>query len=116
MVKAPKRDAAYFERKSINEFPAAHADLLAGRYSSITNACKAVGPMSADTPMKALKRNWLNASSAEKKQFVAWIRARSPSATAVAWSAIREGGAGRRTNDRSLIVALDTWFAVNRGI
>jgi hypothetical protein len=84
MAKAQKRDAAYFKGRLINEFPQAYADFLAGRYSSVTGACKAVGLMSSDTPMKALKRNWLNASGAEKKQFVAWIRARSPSATAVA--------------------------------
>ncbi len=84
MAKAPKRDAAYFERRLINEYPAAYTDLLAGRYSSVTSACKAVGLMSADTPLKALKRNWLNASAAERRQFIAWIRSRSPTAAVAA--------------------------------
>lgn len=95
-IKKPqKRDLDYYERRLINEHPSFHTDFLSGKYPSLTKACQAAGLMARDTTLKALKRSWKNASSADRKQFTAWLRsitaARSPGALSPLGPAVVNG-------------------------
>lgn len=74
MPKPQKRDRAYFERRLRAEFPAIYNDLLAGKYGTVNAAASAAGLVKSPSPLDHLKRAWRKASTAERKEFIKWVR------------------------------------------
>jgi hypothetical protein len=76
-----KRDASYYRNRLRRDHPAIHADLLAGKFSSVRQAAAAAGLIHLPTRVDALKREWTRATIAERREFRDWLlgKARRPS-------------------------------------
>jgi hypothetical protein len=79
-----KRDNNYYLQRIKKDAPRVYADYLAGKYKSVREARRAAGLMSEPTQLHYLKNAWKRASTAQRKQFVAWARAGLPRPTKVA--------------------------------
>ena len=77
MPKSKARDNAYFEQRLLRDFPAIHADYLAGKYPNLHAALVASGLKRPRTRLQELKNAWGAATKEEKKQFVIWIKAQA---------------------------------------
>jgi hypothetical protein len=73
-----KRDAKYYRRRLEKEFPKIHDDLVAGRFPSVRQAAAAAGLIHLPTRVDALKREWKRAGTAERLEFVKWLKAAGP--------------------------------------
>ncbi|HSI14511.1 MAG TPA: hypothetical protein VK961_20845 [Chthoniobacter sp.] len=86
MAAKKKRDKEYYRQRLEIEFPAAYADFLAGKISSVMKAAQIVGIAHTPTCLSIMQREWKKADPKERVAFVAWIRslapAPKPSATA----------------------------------
>jgi len=70
MVKKQVRDNAYLEERLRNEHPSVYADLLAGKYRTVSAAAIAVGLKHVRTRLHELKNAWSKATSAEQAEFL----------------------------------------------
>jgi len=73
-----KRDSGYFIRRLKKEHPTIHADLLAGRHTSVRAASIAAGIIKPRSALSELKNAWRKATPAQKRQFLSWARSGSP--------------------------------------
>lgn len=74
MAKKPKRDGAYYLGRLEREHPAAFSDYRAGKFASINEALFSVGLKKPRTRLDEMKNAWEKASSAERNDFIAWLR------------------------------------------
>lgn len=74
MAKKTVRDAAYYENRLKRDCPTIYADLVAGKYQTVTEAAIAAGLKKPRTRLHELKNAWEKASPSEKKAFLAWLR------------------------------------------
>ena len=58
MVKQQKRNKAYYEERLIHEHPSIYADLLNGKYWTVTEAAIAAGLKTPRTRLHELKNAW----------------------------------------------------------
>jgi hypothetical protein len=78
---AGKRDSRYFIGRLKNEHPAIHADLVAGRHTSVRAASIAAGLVKPRSALSELKSAWRKATPAQRRQFISWAKsAVAPSA------------------------------------
>ena len=70
----PKRNSTYYRKRLEREHPAIYRDLVAGRYRSVRQAAAAAGLIHLPTRLQNLKREWNRASSAERREFVTWLK------------------------------------------
>ena len=69
-----KRDSKYFRKRLERDHPATYRDLVAGRYRSVRQAAAAAALIHLPTRLQNLKREWNRASSAERREFVTWVK------------------------------------------
>jgi hypothetical protein len=67
--KPTDRNKDYFEGRLIREKPVHYADLLAGKYKTVTEAAKAAGLMPTRTRLQELKNAFLKATKLEQDEF-----------------------------------------------
>ncbi|MCZ7452320.1 hypothetical protein [Rhizobium rhizogenes] len=75
MVKQQKRNKAYYEERLIHEHPSIYADLLDGKYWTVTEAVIAAGLKTPRTRLHELKNAWQKASTQERDEFEKWLLA-----------------------------------------
>lgn len=73
MAKKQKRDKAYYEDRLIRDYPAIYADLVGGKYRTVTEAVIAAGLKKPRTRLHELKNAWSKSSNSERKDFLAWM-------------------------------------------
>jgi hypothetical protein len=74
MTKTPTvRDSEYFLQRLKRDKPSFHADLLAGKYKTITEAAKAAKLMSTRTRLQELKNAFEKATPTEQAEFRLFI-------------------------------------------
>jgi hypothetical protein len=77
-----KRDATYYKNRLRKDFPTIYSDLVAGRFTSVRQAAAKAGLIRLPTRLDEMKRAWVRATAAEKRQFEDWLKAGSKTATA----------------------------------
>lgn len=77
MTKQDRSDA-YLMKRLEREFPAIHADWIAGKYASKRQALIAARLRQPDQPLNALKRAWKKADPSEQAEFRKWIGVPTP--------------------------------------
>ena len=70
MAKKQVRNNAYLEERLRNEHPLVYADLLAGKYRTVSAAAIAVGLKQVRTRLHELKNAWSKATTAEQAEFL----------------------------------------------
>jgi len=73
MAKKQKRDKAYYEERLIRDHPAIYADLVDGKYRTVTEAAAAADLKKPRTRLHELKNAWSKSSNSERKDFLAWL-------------------------------------------
>lgn len=73
MATQQKRDKAYYEERLIRDHPAIYADLIAGKYRTVTEAAIAAGLRKPRTRLQELKNAWENASAGEQRESERWL-------------------------------------------
>lgn len=79
----PKRDNAYYEERLKRSHPTVHADYLAGKFPSLTQALNAAGITKPRTRLHELKNAWQKAAPAERREFLQWLKPQSSVPTSV---------------------------------
>lgn len=82
MPKKQKRDNAYYLDVVERKHPAIYARYLAGDFASASAAILAAGVRKPPKQIHVLKSAWSKATSAEKRAFIAWIKAMPPKSAA----------------------------------
>ena len=77
-----KRDSDYYKERLKRDFPPVFADWRAGKFKSVRQAAAAARSIHIPTRVDALKREWKGATTAEKNEFVAWIKGRKAASAA----------------------------------
>lgn len=70
-----KRDNTYYLGVVEKKHPAIYARYLAGEFKSATAAILAAGVRQPPKQIHALKRAWKNAGTAERREFLDWLKA-----------------------------------------
>lgn len=78
------RGNTYYEARLKREHPKIHADLLAGKYASVREACIAAGLKKPGDRVRQLTNLWNKASPSERDRFLQSIGASPMPATATA--------------------------------
>jgi len=78
MRNKPKRDNHYYENRLKTEFPKIYVDFVNGKFRNITDASIAAGLKKARTRLHELKNAWEKSSSAERQEFVEWLKTTIP--------------------------------------
>ncbi|MGI6856398.1 hypothetical protein [Mesorhizobium sp. 1B3] len=73
MTKKQKRGNAYYEERLIRDYPTIYADLVDGKYRTVTEATKASGLKKPRTRLQELKNAWSKSTNSERKDFLAWL-------------------------------------------
>jgi hypothetical protein len=73
MPKKQKRDSAYYEERLIRDHPGIYADLVGGKYQTVTEAALAAGLKRPRTRLHEMKNSWLKASAHEQDEFEKWL-------------------------------------------
>jgi hypothetical protein len=73
----PKRDAAYYKDRLRRDHAAIYKDLADGRIASVRKAAAVAGLIKLPSRLDVLKRNWNRASSAERRDFLIWLKGTS---------------------------------------
>ncbi|RXT54872.1 hypothetical protein B6S44_14830 [Bosea sp. Tri-44] len=74
MPKPQKRDNTYYLDRLKRDHPKIHADYLAGKFLSALQAFEAAGLKKRRSRLQELKSAWQAASSAEKVEFLRWLK------------------------------------------
>lgn len=82
LAKKQVRDNNYYIDRLKRDHPSIYADLLAGKYRTVTEAAVAAGLKRPRTRLQELKNGWDKASLAEQRAFIAWLNARRKSLSA----------------------------------
>ncbi|MGB3877371.1 MAG: hypothetical protein WA980_16095 [Shinella zoogloeoides] len=73
MAKKQVRNSAYYEERLIRDHPEIYADLVGGKYQTITEAAMVAGLKKPRTRLHELKNAWTKASNLEQEEFLAWL-------------------------------------------
>ena len=73
MAKQQKRNGAYYEERLIRDHPVIYADLVGGKYRTVTEAAIAAGLKKPRTRLHELKNAWAKASPYERREFERWL-------------------------------------------
>jgi hypothetical protein len=73
MTKQQKRDRAYYEERLIRDHPAIYAELINGKYQTVTEAAIAARLKKPRTRLLELKNAWSKSTHSEQTDFLAWL-------------------------------------------
>jgi len=90
MVKQ-KRDRAYYEERLIRDYPVIYADLINGKYQTVTEAAIAAGLKTPRTRLHELKNAWSKSGNSERRDFLAWLAAMGALPTGTPQTSITTG-------------------------